>query len=53
MPAFLKSIVIEAPVENVFGFHERQDALQLLSPAFPPVRVIRKKGGIEAGSRVN
>jgi ligand-binding SRPBCC domain-containing protein len=52
MPAFLKSIVIEAPVENVFGFHEREDALRLLSPAFPPVRVMRKMGGTEPGSRV-
>jgi len=52
MPTFLKSVVIEAPVEAVFAFHERPDALQLLSPAFPPVRVIRKTGGLEPGSRV-
>ena len=50
MPTFLKSIVVEAPVEIVFGFHERGDALRLLSPRFPPVRVIRKTGGIEPGS---
>jgi ligand-binding SRPBCC domain-containing protein len=50
MPTFLKSIVVEAPVETVFGFHEREDALRLLSPRFPPVRVIRKIGGIEPGS---
>ncbi len=52
MPTFLKSILIQAPVEMVFGLHEREDALQLLSPRFPPVRVIRKTGGIEPGSRV-
>jgi ligand-binding SRPBCC domain-containing protein len=52
MPTFLKSIVVEAPVETVFGFHEREDVLRLLSPAFPPVRVMRRKGGIELGSRV-
>ena len=52
MPAFLKSTVVQAPVETVFGFHEREDALRLLSPAFPPVRVIQKQGGIEPGSRV-
>ena len=52
MPTFLKSVVVEAPVEIVFGFHERQDALRLLSPSFPPVRVLRKTGGIEPGSRV-
>ena len=52
MPTFLKSVVVEAPVETVFGFHEREDALRLLSPAFPPMRVIRKMGGIELGSKV-
>src|SRR5207344_3251851 len=35
MPTFLKSIFVEAPVETVFGFHEREDALRLLSPRFP------------------
>ena len=43
---------MNAPIETVFGFHEREDALLLLSPAFPPVRVIRKEGGIEPGSWV-
>jgi ligand-binding SRPBCC domain-containing protein len=52
MPTFSKSIIVEAPVETVFGFHEREDALRILSPRFPPVRVIRKTGGIEQGSRV-
>ena len=52
MPLFLKSIVVKAPVEVVFAFHERADALQLLSPPFPPVRVVRKTGGLEPGSRV-
>jgi len=50
MPTFVKSILVEAPVETVFGFHEREDALRLLSPRFPPLRVIRKSGGIEPGS---
>jgi ligand-binding SRPBCC domain-containing protein len=36
----------------VFGFHERDDALALLSPAFPRVRVLRRSGGIAAGARV-
>lgn len=52
MPTFVKSVLIEAPLEAVFGFHEREDALRLLSPRFPPMRVIRKTGGIEVGSRV-
>jgi len=49
---FEKSVVIHAPIEEVFAFHEREDALPLLTPAFPPVRVIRKSGGIEPGGRV-
>lgn len=52
MPIFTRSVIIQAPVETVFGFHERADALQLLSPAFPPVRVIHRQGGIETGARV-
>jgi ligand-binding SRPBCC domain-containing protein len=30
MPTFRKSVVVEAPVEAVFGFHEREDALPLV-----------------------
>lgn len=52
MPTFVASVLIQAPVEAVFAFHEREDALRLLSPAFPPLQVIRKTGGIETGSRV-
>jgi ligand-binding SRPBCC domain-containing protein len=52
MPTFLRGILVEAPVETVFGFHEREDALRLLSPRFPPLRVIKKTGGIEPGSKV-
>ena len=52
MAVFQKSILIDAPVEKVFAFHEREDALALLTPAFPPVRVVRKSGGIEPGGRV-
>ncbi len=52
MATFTKSIVIDAPIETVFGFHERPDALLLLTPLFPPVRVVSKTGGLEPGSRV-
>jgi ligand-binding SRPBCC domain-containing protein len=52
MATFVRSVVIDAPVEAVFAFHEREDALTMLSPSFPRVRVIRKTGGIEPGSRV-
>jgi ligand-binding SRPBCC domain-containing protein len=52
MASFTKSIVIDAPVEAVFGVHERPNALELLTPPFPPVRVVGKTGGLEPGSRV-
>jgi ligand-binding SRPBCC domain-containing protein len=53
MATFTKSSVIEAPVSVVFGFHEREDALQLLTPKFPPAHLISKTGiGIAPGTRV-
>jgi ligand-binding SRPBCC domain-containing protein len=52
VPRFVKSVLIDAPPEDVFAFHERDDALELLTPAFPPVRVISKTGGIEKGACV-
>jgi len=39
-------------VSAVFAFHEREDALALLSPPFPPTRVISRTGGIRSGARV-
>jgi ligand-binding SRPBCC domain-containing protein len=36
----------------VFGFHEREDALALLAPPFPPVQLISKSLGIGIGTRV-
>ncbi len=52
MPTFIRQVEIDAPVSVVFGFHERDDALALLSPAFPPVRVVRRTGGIQRGAEV-
>ncbi len=52
MAVFEKSVVINAPVESVFAFHEREDALLLLTPSFPPVKLVHKSGGIEPGGRV-
>jgi ligand-binding SRPBCC domain-containing protein len=52
LPTFFKSVLIEAPVDVVFGFHEREDALALLTPAFPPVRIISRTDGIRVGARV-
>lgn len=49
---FVRSVIIDAPIERVFAFHERSDALKLLTPAFPPVRVVHQSGGIRNGARV-
>jgi ligand-binding SRPBCC domain-containing protein len=49
---FVARVLIDAPVAEVFAFHERPDALALLTPAFPPVRVVQQSGGIAAGARV-
>jgi ligand-binding SRPBCC domain-containing protein len=52
MATFVSSVLIDAPVDRVFAFHERDDALELLSPSFPPLTVVEKTGGIAAGARV-
>ena len=52
MPTFVKSVLIDARVRDVFRFHEREDALALLSPPFPPVRVISRVGGIQTGAEI-
>ncbi len=53
VPIFVKQVVVQAPVEAVFAFHERDDALALLSPPFPPLRVVSRQGGIRTGARVD
>lgn len=47
---FEYSSLIDAPVERVFAFHERPDAIRLLTPAllFPRVKLLKGRG-IEAG----
>ena len=52
VPTFVESVLINAPVDSVFRFHEREDALSVLAPAFPPVRMISRTGGIGIGARV-
>lgn len=49
---FVRSLKVNVPVQELFAFHERPDALELLSPPFPPLRVERKTGGLEVGSQV-
>jgi len=50
MPTFEFSSRFACPVEKLWAFHEREDALALLSGGFPPVRVLRQTGGLEPGS---
>lgn len=52
MVEFVRSVLIAAPVERVFAFHERADVLSLLSPSFPPVKMVSRTGGIEGGAVV-
>jgi ligand-binding SRPBCC domain-containing protein len=53
VPTFVRSLIVRAPVDRVFAFHEREDALPRLSPPFPPVRVVSREGGIRTGARVD
>lgn len=53
VPTFVRSVLVRAPVAVVFAFHERPDALERLSPPFPPLKVLRRDGGIRAGAEVD
>ncbi|MBW4684891.1 MAG: cyclase [Komarekiella atlantica HA4396-MV6] len=44
------SSVINAPPEVVWKFHERSDILQLLTPPWQPVQVVRREGGLDVGA---
>ena len=50
MLQFQHSSLIDAPVEVVWNFHERPDILQLLTPPWQPVEVVRREGGLEVGA---
>ncbi|MDY7016458.1 MAG: SRPBCC family protein, partial [Cyanobacteriota bacterium] len=47
---FRYSSAIDAPVETVWAFHERPDILQILTPPWQPVRVVRREGGLNLGA---
>jgi ligand-binding SRPBCC domain-containing protein len=47
---FKRSTLIDAPVEVVWGFHERPDILDLLAPPWQPIQVVRREGGLEVGA---
>ncbi|MDY6781339.1 MAG: SRPBCC family protein [Cyanobacteriota bacterium] len=50
MLQFRYSSAIAAPVETVWSFHERPDILQVLTPPWQPVRVVRREGGLGIGA---
>jgi ligand-binding SRPBCC domain-containing protein len=52
VPHFAYSSSISVPVEKVFAFHERPDALERLTPPWAPVHVLRREGGIMPGGLV-
>lgn len=47
---FKHSTLIDAPLEVVWGFHERPDILDLLTPPWQPIQVVRREGGLEVGA---
>ncbi|NCJ06859.1 cyclase [Synechococcales cyanobacterium C] len=47
---FQKSSLIYAPVKTVWQFHERSDILQLLTPPWQPVQIVRRTGGLGVGA---
>jgi ligand-binding SRPBCC domain-containing protein len=50
MLRFEKACLVNAPIEVVWQFHERSDSLNLLTPPWQPVQIIRRQGGLEVGA---
>jgi ligand-binding SRPBCC domain-containing protein len=50
MLKFEYSSLINTSVKNVWEFHQRKDILQLLTPPWQPVKVIRREGDLEIGA---
>lgn len=49
---FLRETVIRAPASRVFAFHERKDALQLLTPPWQTTEIIQPPTSLAVGTRV-
>jgi len=52
MMAFEYTSHIDAPVEDVFAFHQRPDAIELLTPPDQHLQVVSRQGGLEVGALV-
>ncbi|MBF0413679.1 MAG: TIGR01777 family protein [Desulfamplus sp.] len=51
---FIKQIDVNAPVETVFGWHEKPGAFERLTPPWMKLKNIHKSGkGIDAGTTLN
>jgi ligand-binding SRPBCC domain-containing protein len=49
---FVKESVIEAPVEEVFAFHERPDAFALLQPPWERTEILQPPSSLAVGTIV-
>ncbi len=47
---FQYSSTINAPVNVVWQFHERDDILNILTPPWQPVEIVRREGGLDVGA---
>lgn len=52
MSRFVRESVIAAPAAAVFAFHERPDALQLLTPPWQKTEIIQPPRSLAVGTRV-
>ncbi|HUQ95048.1 MAG TPA: SRPBCC family protein [Bryobacteraceae bacterium] len=52
MLRYEKSVWINAPVERVWAFHERDDIFDLLNPPGENIQILSRKGKLHTGSRV-
>ena len=50
MLKFEYSSLIDTDVTTVWQFHERKDILNLLTPPWQPVQIIRREGGLGVGA---
>lgn len=47
---FKKTSIINAVPDVVWRFHERSDILQILTPPWQPVQIVRREGGLGVGA---
>lgn len=52
MPVFEKQSRIEAPVKELFNWHNRPHAFERLTPPWEKVKVVERQGGIQDGGKV-